>query len=150
MHLRCEVHSKPGINTFCWIETSKEGERGGHHEMRHHEMTLWAKQMVSQGKIKQERQNDSLIYSQKGKRQNTHYPMSFGTTTHPQRNKKPHAPHQTSMSRSISHLHLKPGALPCAHCMLHQIHHPPSRHIPRHLFVSAEDHWTSSPCLRRG
>jgi hypothetical protein len=49
-HLECTEHSKPGAKTYCLIERSNVAERGGHREMNHQEMTLWAKQMVSRVK----------------------------------------------------------------------------------------------------
>ena len=44
----CEIHSKYGIRTYCWIEVAEGGVKGGHREMSHREMTLWAQYIVSQ------------------------------------------------------------------------------------------------------
>jgi hypothetical protein len=41
-HLRCAAHSKPGMVVYCWI-----GPAGGHREMSHEELTLWAQYIVS-------------------------------------------------------------------------------------------------------
>ncbi|KAF8262169.1 hypothetical protein EI94DRAFT_1704965 [Lactarius quietus] len=40
---------KPGYQTYCWPEPVAQGKMGGHHELSHEEMSLWAKQ-ISEGK----------------------------------------------------------------------------------------------------
>ena len=45
---QCAAHSKPGMKTFCWIEMAGDGVKGGHRELTHREMTLWAQYIVSQ------------------------------------------------------------------------------------------------------
>ncbi|KAI9466354.1 hypothetical protein BJY52DRAFT_1183211 [Lactarius psammicola] len=39
----CQSHSGPGLRTYCWVEPATQGSRGGHREINHDEMTLWAK-----------------------------------------------------------------------------------------------------------
>jgi hypothetical protein len=46
-HWYCMAHSKPGIMTYCWIEPADGNTKGGHREIPHKEMTLWAKYIVS-------------------------------------------------------------------------------------------------------
>lgn len=46
-YLLCQVHSMKGMSTYCWVEPATDRTRGGHREMTHEEMTLWAKHMVS-------------------------------------------------------------------------------------------------------
>lgn len=48
-HLRCAEHSKPGSPVYCWTEQADLGGKtnGGHREISHEEMTLWAKHIVS-------------------------------------------------------------------------------------------------------
>ncbi|KAH9055842.1 hypothetical protein EDB83DRAFT_2521165 [Lactarius deliciosus] len=48
-HLACDKHSRPGKKTYCWIKSSGEDASGGHEELTHEEMTLWAKH-ISLGK----------------------------------------------------------------------------------------------------
>ena len=47
-HLTCAFHSKPGMKAYCWVEVAEEGIQGGHREISHSEMTLWAKYIVRQ------------------------------------------------------------------------------------------------------
>ena len=47
-HLRCSGHSTPGRPVYCWPEPAGKESEGGHRELTHEEMTLWAKQIVSQ------------------------------------------------------------------------------------------------------
>jgi hypothetical protein len=54
-HLACATHSKPGIRRYCWVEVAGEGVQGGHREISHGELTLWAKYIVSKTK-KRDRQ----------------------------------------------------------------------------------------------
>lgn len=49
-HLACATHSKPGLKRYCWVEVAAEGVRGGHRELSHGELTLWAKYIVSETK----------------------------------------------------------------------------------------------------
>ena len=51
VYLECNKHSKAGVKTFCWIESSSEDKSGGHCKMRYEHMTLWEKLMVSSSKI---------------------------------------------------------------------------------------------------
>jgi hypothetical protein len=46
--LFCNAHSADGRQTFCWIEKAGEEGVGGHREINHEQMTLWAKHIVSQ------------------------------------------------------------------------------------------------------
>src|ERR1700735_469002 len=46
-HLRCGGHSLPGRPAYCWVEPGGQGLPGGHRELTHEEMTLWAKYIVS-------------------------------------------------------------------------------------------------------
>lgn len=46
-HLTCATHSRPGMRRYCWVEVAAEGVQGGHREISHGEMTLWAKYIVS-------------------------------------------------------------------------------------------------------
>ncbi|KAF8264353.1 hypothetical protein EI94DRAFT_1703294 [Lactarius quietus] len=39
----------PGCQTYCWPEPVAQGKIGGHHELSHEEMSLWAKH-ISEGK----------------------------------------------------------------------------------------------------
>lgn len=48
---QCAIHSKPGLRVYCWIEVGKEGVEGGHREMTHAQLTLWAKYIVSPKQI---------------------------------------------------------------------------------------------------
>jgi hypothetical protein len=50
-HLLCQAHSRGGQVTYCTINRSGEGGRGGHEPLTHKDMTLWAKKIVS-GEIK--------------------------------------------------------------------------------------------------
>ena len=43
----CAEHSKPGRKVYCHIQLAKEGVEGGHLEMNHADITLWAKHIVS-------------------------------------------------------------------------------------------------------
>jgi hypothetical protein len=45
--LRCTAHSTEGKTTYCLIVPGGEGVEGGHREMSHENMTLWAKLIVS-------------------------------------------------------------------------------------------------------
>ena len=48
--LFCNAHSADGRQTYCWIEKAGEaqdGGPGGHREINHEQMTLWAKHIVS-------------------------------------------------------------------------------------------------------
>ena len=47
-HLRCSAHSIPGRPVYCWPELAGKDSLGGHRELTHEEMTLWAKHIVSQ------------------------------------------------------------------------------------------------------
>lgn len=47
-HLFCHAHSRGGLKTYCWVQPATENQSGGHREMTHEEMTLWAKHMVSE------------------------------------------------------------------------------------------------------
>ena len=51
-HIHCQAHSTSGIETYCWIELRTKGRKGGHFEVNHREMTLWAKHMVSKSNCK--------------------------------------------------------------------------------------------------
>ncbi|KAI0293473.1 hypothetical protein BC826DRAFT_969203 [Russula brevipes] len=44
-HLSCDMHSKGGMRTFCWVKPTTANSAGGHIEMNHENMTLWAKHM---------------------------------------------------------------------------------------------------------
>ena len=46
-HLRCSSHLMPGCPVYCWPKPGGQGLPGGHQELSHEEMTLWAKYMVS-------------------------------------------------------------------------------------------------------
>jgi hypothetical protein len=46
-HLLCQEHSRGGMKTYCWVEPATSKTSGGHREINHEEMTLWAKHMVS-------------------------------------------------------------------------------------------------------
>ena len=46
-HMLCASHSRPGMNTYCYIEQAEVGIKGGHREFSHHELTLWAQYIVS-------------------------------------------------------------------------------------------------------
>ncbi|KAI9447828.1 hypothetical protein H4582DRAFT_2068416 [Lactarius indigo] len=49
-HLLCSEHSKAaGLRKYCWIEPSSPGIQGGHKDIKHGEMTLWAK-LIAIGK----------------------------------------------------------------------------------------------------
>ncbi|KAI9429954.1 hypothetical protein H4582DRAFT_2218058 [Lactarius indigo] len=48
-HLSCNKHSGPGKKTYCLLKKSGENTEGGHEELTHEEMTLWAKH-ISLGK----------------------------------------------------------------------------------------------------
>ncbi|KAH8978740.1 hypothetical protein EDB86DRAFT_3090138 [Lactarius hatsudake] len=43
--LVCEKHSKPGKRVYCLVERSSESTNGGHEQLTHEEMSVWAKQM---------------------------------------------------------------------------------------------------------
>lgn len=45
--LFCNEHSEGGKRTFCYIEQASQRSPGGHREVDHSVMTLWAKHMVS-------------------------------------------------------------------------------------------------------
>ncbi|KAF8480490.1 hypothetical protein DFH94DRAFT_692812 [Russula ochroleuca] len=45
-HLLCQEHSKGGPPTYCWIDSAMATSRGGHREVNHLEMTLWAKNIL--------------------------------------------------------------------------------------------------------
>ena len=45
--LFCNEHSEGGKRTFCYIEQASQRSPGGHREVDHSGMTLWAKHMVS-------------------------------------------------------------------------------------------------------
>ena len=47
-HLRCSRHSMPGRPVYCWPEPGGKELPGGHREVTHEEITLWAKHIVSQ------------------------------------------------------------------------------------------------------
>jgi hypothetical protein len=46
-HLRCNAHSRPGMTVYCRVELGQNGVKGGHREMSHEELTLWAQYIVS-------------------------------------------------------------------------------------------------------
>src|ERR1700761_3529641 len=46
-HLKCSGHSLPGRPVYCWPKPGGRGSPGGHKELSHEEMTLWAKYIVS-------------------------------------------------------------------------------------------------------
>ncbi|KAF8273751.1 hypothetical protein EI94DRAFT_1696663 [Lactarius quietus] len=48
-HLLCARHSRPGCQTYCWPKPATQGKMGGHRELSHEEMSLWAKH-ISEGK----------------------------------------------------------------------------------------------------
>ncbi len=89
--LWCQEHSKPGMPVYCLIEPSGERTKGGHHELTHEEMSLWAKHMVSTAKLCRDDEvltNDfqSLGLVTKYKRPNinrfNHPPTKKARTTH--------------------------------------------------------------------
>ena len=45
--LFCHVHSRPGMAVYCRILKASKSSEGGHQEVSHTQMTLWAKHMVS-------------------------------------------------------------------------------------------------------
>ena len=47
-YLLCATHSRPGMRTYCHIERAGDGVKGGHCEISHQEITLWAQYIVSQ------------------------------------------------------------------------------------------------------
>lgn len=49
-HLRCTGHSMPGRPVYCWPKPGGKGSPGGHRELSHEDMTLWAKYIVSKMK----------------------------------------------------------------------------------------------------
>ena len=49
-HLKCSSHSIPGRPVYCWPKPGEKGSPGGHREVSHEEMTLWAKHIVSEMK----------------------------------------------------------------------------------------------------
>lgn len=51
----CTTHLKPG-SCYCWIKPADAANCGGHHEMLHKDMTLWAKYIVSNN----EKQGDKI------------------------------------------------------------------------------------------
>jgi len=59
-HLTCNKHSSPGKRTFCLIRRLGENTSGGHKEMSHKDMTLWAKHIVSS--VKSSKSNKKLTY----------------------------------------------------------------------------------------
>lgn len=46
-HLYCHAHSRGGMKVYCRIEEGSKTSEGGHREVNHAQMTLWAKQLVS-------------------------------------------------------------------------------------------------------
>ncbi|KAH9020622.1 hypothetical protein EDB84DRAFT_1622155 [Lactarius hengduanensis] len=48
-HLKCVEHSSPGKIMYCVVKHSTENTSGGHDEMTHEDMTLWAKRMLLGG-----------------------------------------------------------------------------------------------------
>jgi hypothetical protein len=47
-HLLCQEHSKlERTPTYCWVESATATSIGGHRQVTHSEMTLWAKNIVS-------------------------------------------------------------------------------------------------------
>jgi hypothetical protein len=56
-HLLCQEHSKGGPPTYCWIDSAMATSRGGHREVNHLEMTLWAKNIVSNNFMGHDTQN---------------------------------------------------------------------------------------------
>ena len=52
-HLLCTAHSKPGMETYCWIELALDVVAEGHHKFSHQELTLWARHMVSKWTLQQ-------------------------------------------------------------------------------------------------
>jgi hypothetical protein len=46
-HLYCHAHSRGRMKVYCWIEEGSKTSEGGHREVNHVQMTLWAKQLVS-------------------------------------------------------------------------------------------------------
>jgi len=59
-HLTCNKHSGLGKRMFCLIRRSGENMSGGHEEMSHEDMTLWAKHIVSG--VKSSESNEKLTY----------------------------------------------------------------------------------------
>ena len=47
-YLLCATHSRPGMRMYCHIERAGDGVKGGHREISHQEITLWAQYIVSQ------------------------------------------------------------------------------------------------------
>lgn len=46
-HCECATHSKAGMRTYCLIKMSDKDQEGGHKELSHEYMTLWAKKIMS-------------------------------------------------------------------------------------------------------
>ena len=63
-YLLCMTHSRPGMRTYCHIECTGDGVKGGHCEISHQEITLWAQYIVSQ---RTESNGQSLPWVQKHK-----------------------------------------------------------------------------------
>jgi hypothetical protein len=49
-HLHCAAHLKPGMIMYCWVGLGQPGTKGGHCEMSHEELMLWAQYIVSDSK----------------------------------------------------------------------------------------------------
>src|SRR6266702_3146513 len=60
--LLCDEHSAPGLRTFCWVEPATVDSKGGHREILHDELTLWAKHIVSKKKNMNTTNEDSLMF----------------------------------------------------------------------------------------
>lgn len=46
-YLQCQVHTKRGLLVYCRVVKGSKSVDGGHQEINHMQMTLWAKEMVS-------------------------------------------------------------------------------------------------------
>ena len=83
-HLRCSRHSLPGRPVYCWPEPGGQASPGGHRELTHEDMTLWAKHIVSKMSQRKNKANAYhwLMRSRLAKQQNI-CPRRFRNTTTP-------------------------------------------------------------------
>ncbi|KAI0288225.1 hypothetical protein BC826DRAFT_1107919 [Russula brevipes] len=73
-HLLCQTHSKDGLQVYCWIKPATKDSSGGHVEMDHEKMTLWAK-YISYGKATKTLPPNSMTFAQPVKKKpKTSYP----------------------------------------------------------------------------
>jgi hypothetical protein len=122
-HLLCDTHSSARKRVFCLIKKSEGDGRGGHYELTHGEMTLWAKQMVSHAKSSATRH--SLVSSRSETRRYSPRRITAILIIQLQKNLGPYPQSPRYTCPSISCLHQEQGALRCRRRTLSRIPHPP-------------------------